>query len=178
MTPFVRRGARAGAAGLIAIVVAAAAVLVAGCDQQKIEKLEEGVSTEADVRRQFGEPAAVYDEGGGARTLEYPRQPEGQTTFMIGIGADGKMSALRQVLRPDIFAKITPGMDKAQVRRLIGRPAATQRYELKKEEAWDWRYLENQEARVFIVTFDDSGRVTQTASMLDPKVGGAGGPNR
>ena len=30
-----------------------------GCDAQRIEKLEEGVATEADVRKQFGEPAGV-----------------------------------------------------------------------------------------------------------------------
>jgi outer membrane protein assembly factor BamE (lipoprotein component of BamABCDE complex) len=162
----------------LVLVALAAAIVAAACDQQKIQKLEEGVSTEADVRRQFGEPAAVYQEAGGARTLEYPRQPEGQANYMITIGADGKMSALRQVLRPDIFARVTPGLDKAQVRRLIGMPAKTQRYELKKEEAWDWRYQDGTEARVFVVTFDEGGRVVSTATMADPRVTEAGGPSR
>ena len=30
-----------------------------GCDQQRISKLEEGVATEADVRRECGGPATV-----------------------------------------------------------------------------------------------------------------------
>lgn len=162
----------------LALVVLAVLIAGSACDPQKIQKLEEGVSTEADVRRQFGEPAAVYQEPGGARTFEYPRQPEGQTNYMITIGADGKMSALRQVLRPDIFARITPGLDKAQVRRLIGLPARTQRYDLKKEEVWDWRYQDGTEARVFAVTFDDGGRVVSTATMADPRVTEAGGPSR
>ena len=62
------------------LVVAGAAAallgLLAGCDSRRIEKLEEGVATEADVRAQFGEPAAVFDEPDGGRTFDYPRQPE------------------------------------------------------------------------------------------------------
>lgn len=150
-------------------VALAAALLAAGCDQQRIEKLEEGVATEADVRRQFGEPAATYTEADGSRTLEFPRQPEGQSNYMITIGTDGKMSALRQVVRPDIFAKVRPGLDKAEVRRLLGRPARTQVFELKQEEAWDWRYHAEGENRLFVVLFDLSGKVTGTQTLLDPK---------
>ena len=65
-----------------------------GCDPKKISELEEGVSTEADVRKRFGEPAAVYNESNGDVTLEYPRQPAGHVNYMISIGPDGKMSAL------------------------------------------------------------------------------------
>jgi outer membrane protein assembly factor BamE (lipoprotein component of BamABCDE complex) len=160
------------AAGLAALILGLATV---GCDQQRIKELEEGVSTEADVRARFGEPAAIYAETDGGRTFEYPRQPEGQTNYMITIGGDGKMSALRQVVRPDLFAKVTPGLDKAQVRRLIGRPATTQVYDLKQEEVWDWRYHANGENRLFAVTFDMAGKVTGTQTLLDPKGVEAGG---
>lgn len=156
----------------------AALILVAvitGCDVQRIEQLEEGVATEADVRAQFGEPAAVYPEPGGSRTLEYPRQPEGQRNYMITIGPDGKMTALRQVLKQADFDKVSPGLDKAQVRRLLGRPARTQVFELKREEVWDWRYLDGQEARVFSVVFDPDGRVLRSASTLDERQASPGG---
>jgi hypothetical protein len=161
---------------VIASWLFAALLAVAGCDRKRVEKLEEGVSTEADVRAQFGEPAAMYPEGAsGVRTLEYPRQPEGQTTYMISIGPDGKMTALRQVLKPTEFAKVTPGLDKAQVRRLLGRPAATKVFELKNEEQWDWRWLDGQAAKLFSVTFDPDGRVATTAVVDDPKVTNPGG---
>ena len=151
---------------LFALVVA----LLAGCDAQKIAQLEPGVATEADVRAQFGEPAAVYTETGGGRIFEYPRQPEGQTNYMITIGADGKMSALRQVLTPANFAKIQPGWDQAQVRRVLGKPARTQSYALQQyQETWDWRYADGQEAKMFSVTFDPDGRVTTTFSQPDPR---------
>jgi hypothetical protein len=35
---------------------------------------------------------------------------------------------------------VTPGMDKLQVRKLLGRHAKQQRFDLKKEEVWDWRF--------------------------------------
>ncbi|MCU0774143.1 MAG: outer membrane protein assembly factor BamE [Ideonella sp.] len=184
LTPRPPRGAAAGTdrrrwlSWVAAFAALPGLALLVGCDAKRIEKLEEGVATEADVRRQFGEPAAIHDDGGGARTLEYTRQPEGQTAYMISIGADGRMSALRQVLRPDVFARITPGMDQAQVRRLIGRPGRTQRYELRREEAWDWRFLDGQDARVFAVTFDETGRVLRTETLPDPRVTEAGGPSR
>ena len=142
---------------------------LAGCDPQKISELEEGVATEADVRARFGEPAAVYDELQGAKTLEFPRQPEGQRNYMITIGADGKMSALRQVLAPQVFARVTPGLDKTQVRRLLGRPAKTQVFELKNEEVWDWRFLDGPQSKQFSVSFDPQGHVLSTATVDDPK---------
>jgi outer membrane protein assembly factor BamE (lipoprotein component of BamABCDE complex) len=159
---------------LAAIALAAALFSLAGCDQQRIAKLEEGVSTEADVRRQFGEPKAVFNEPDGSRTFEYPRQPAGQTNYFITIGADGKMSALRQVLKPAEFAKVTPGLDKTDVRKLLGRPARTQRFDLKPdEEHWEWRWLDGQQSKIFNVTFDKDGKVASSAISDD--TGGASG---
>lgn len=152
------------------LIAAAAAtmVLLAGCDLRRIEALEEGVATEADVRREFGEPEAVYPEPDGGRTLEYPRQPAGQRNYMITIGPDGRMSALRQVLQPAVFERVRPGMDEAQVRRLLGRPARMRRFPFKDEVLWEWRYLDGNESRVFEVVFSPDGRVQRSASQIDP----------
>ena len=157
--------------GVLLLVLAS---LVA-CDTKRIEELEEGVATEADVRAKFGEPAAVYSEEGGARTLEYPRQPEGQRNYMITIGSDGKMSALRQVLKADGFAKVKPGLDKAQVRRLLGLPGKTQVFALKQEEVWDWRFQDGAQNKLFSVVFDTNGIVTSSAVTLDPRDNNVGG---
>jgi hypothetical protein len=157
------------------VVAMVGLVLAAGCDLQKIAELEEGVATEADVRKRFGEPAAVYTEADGARTFEYPRQPEGQVNYMITIGTDGKMSALRQVLKPGNFAKVTPGLDKAAVRRLIGRPAKTTPFPLKQQEVWDWRFQDGSQAQQFSVTFDTEGKVVSAATMGDPRENNVGG---
>jgi outer membrane protein assembly factor BamE (lipoprotein component of BamABCDE complex) len=78
------------------------------------------------------------------------------------------MSALRQVLKPADFVKVQPGLDKAAVRRLLGRPATTARYELKPdEEHWEWRWLDGTQSKLFSVTFDRDGRVVSTAVSDD-----------
>ena len=99
------------AAAAVALIAAA---LLAACDEQRAARLEEGVSTEADVRREFGEPVDVYAHPDGSRTLDYPRQPEGRTNYFITIGADGKMSAMRQLLNPAGFAKVQAGQSREE----------------------------------------------------------------
>lgn len=144
---------------------------LAGCDARRAARLQVGVSTEADVRREFGEPAAVFTEADGTRTFEYPRQPEGQENWFVTLGPDGVVREVRQVLTPTTFALVAAGMDRSQVRRLLGRPAKTTPYALKREEVWDWRYDDRGEARLFSVTFDADGRVLSTATGNDPGYG-------
>ena len=127
-------------AGLVAAL--ATLTLLGGCDEQRIKELEEGLSTEVDVRDRFGVPEYIWQEPDGSRTLEYNRQPAGERNYMITIGTDGKMSALRQVLTPQNFEKILPGMTQEQVRRMLGKPSKMVPYELKKEIEWDWNWID------------------------------------
>ncbi len=153
---------------LLAVLTACAAL--GACDPQRIEKLEEGVATEVDVRKQFGDPVTVTVEADGSRTMDYPRQPEGWTNYVIQIGADGKMTSLRQLLNLDNFAKVLPGLSQHEVRKLLGRPAKTMPFALKKEEVWDWRFKQHgQESKMFSVTFDAAGKVVGTAIGDDPR---------
>ena len=158
--------------GIKAVLLAGASALLlglAGCDQQAIKELEEGVSTEADVRARFGEPEKIWDAPDGGRTFEYNRQPAGHRNYMITIGTDGKMSALRQVLTPQNFAKVQPGMAMEEVRKMLGKPARITPFELKGEVAYDWRYLEPPNTHmVFTVFFDRDYRVLRTSSVVDP----------
>ena len=152
-----------------ALAAIAAALLLAGCDPQRISELEEGVATEQDVRARFGQPEQVWEGAGGARILEYNRQPAGQKNYMITIGPDGRMSALRQVLNPDNFARVQPGMMMEEVRRMLGKPAKAITYSLKNETAWDWRYLQPPNtAMVFTVWFNPDMRVLRTTTGPDP----------
>lgn len=143
---------------------------LSACDSQRAEKLNEGVSTEADVRQQFGEPTQVTERADGSKVLAYPRQPEGSTNYEIIIGADGKMSSLRQLLAPHNFAKIQPGMTQAQVSEMLGRHAKTHLYALKPdEEVWEWRYMDGQDRKIFSVMFDREHKVQSSASTDDPR---------
>jgi hypothetical protein len=147
----------------------AALLALAGCDTQRISELEEGVATEADVRAKFGAPENVWDAPGGARIFEYNRQPAGQRNYMITLGADGRMTALRQVLTPVNFAKVLPGMPMEEVRRMLGKPAKITPFELKREVHYDWRYLDAPNtAMVFTVIFNTDYRVLRTQAVPDP----------
>jgi hypothetical protein len=144
---------------------------LAGCDPQRIIELEEGVSTEADVRAKFGEPENIWEGSGGERIFEYNRQPAGHRNYMISIGPDGKMAKLRQVLTPENFAKVQPGMMMEDVRKMLGKPAKIVPYELKKETYYNWRYLENSgnTSMIFSAVFDRDLRVIRTETGLDPE---------
>lgn len=146
-----------------------ASALMMGCDQQKVAKLEEGVATEMDVMKEFGTPVEIYREADGSRIFEYTRQPEGSTNYFITISPEGKMTALRQALNPKYFEQVKPGMTVTEVRRLLGQPAIKQAYELKKEEVWDWRWLDGQARKVFRVTYDYGGKVLTSAVVNDPR---------
>ena len=170
--------------GLLSLVLG-----LAGCDQQRIVELEEGVSTEADVRARFGEPEKIWNASdmaatplagaaaeAGARTLEYNRQPAGQVNYMITIGPDGKMTALRQVLTSKNFAKVLPGMPMEQVRKMLGKPMKVTPYALKQETHYDWRYLSPpQSSRIFTVVFDPDLRVASTFSSDEDSLSPSGG---
>ena len=141
-----------------------------GCDPQRVKELQPGVSTEADVRARFGTPENIWDEPGGERVFEYNRQPSGHENYMIGIGADGRMTALRQVLNPANFARVQPGMMMEDVRRLLGKPMKKTPYAMKSEVAWDWRYLQPPNtSMVFTVWFNPDYRVLRTSSAPDPE---------
>jgi outer membrane protein assembly factor BamE (lipoprotein component of BamABCDE complex) len=151
----------------------AALFMLAGCDPQRISELEEGVSTEADVRERFGAPEAVWEAPGGGQVYEYNRQPAGDANYQITIGPDGKMAALRQVLTPQNFAQITPGMAVEEVRKRLGKPMKVTPYALKRETHYDWRYRDgpNQNDRkVFTVVVDGDLRVVSTQSARDPEL--------
>jgi outer membrane protein assembly factor BamE (lipoprotein component of BamABCDE complex) len=148
-----------------------AALLMTACDQQAIGELEEGVSTEEDVRERFGQPEAVWDGPDGAQVYEYNRQPAGYQNYQITIGPDGKMAALRQVLTERNFALILPGMPMEEVRKLLGKPMKITTYDLKKETHHDWRYRDGpneRDSKVFTVIFNPDMRVLTTLSVRDP----------
>jgi len=151
------------AAALLATVLALAA-----CDSRNISELEEGVSTEADVRARFGEPENIWDGPDRGRIFEYNRQPQGQKNYMITIGTDGKMSALRQVLTPENFARVQPGMMMEDLRKMLGKPAKVTPYALRRETEWEWRWVQPpNSSMVFTATLNDDQRVVRSGSSPD-----------
>src|SRR3569832_2482084 len=123
--------------------------LVAASDRQGqpiqepgLEKLTKGLSTESEVRMAMGQPDTVWEEEDGARTLEYPKGPEGARTWMIDIGKDGKLKDYRQVLTEENFSRKTTKKRKNTKQHKHNKPHTNDQNKHKNEEVWDWRYLQ------------------------------------
>jgi hypothetical protein len=152
------------------IAVGMAAALV-GCDVKRIESTEEGLTTEAEVRAKWGPPEAVWDGANGERVFEYNRQPEGHKNYQITIGTDGKVSALRQLLTPENFAKVQPAMPIETVRKMLGKPAEAKPYALTQEVHYNWRFMEagTHQSKLFSVVVNPQQQVVRTEVGPDPK---------
>jgi outer membrane protein assembly factor BamE (lipoprotein component of BamABCDE complex) len=168
------------------LAILCAALLLSGCDNQQgadamnklksffnaikpdvllLKDLTPGVTTEADIRNQMGEPDTERVFTDGSKRLEYPRGPAGTTTYMVDLDANGKFAAVTQVLTAQNIAKIRPGMSQDEVRRILGKPTTISEYPLKQERVWSWHWLEdgvNRDA-MFNAHFGPSGVVVTTS---------------
>lgn len=146
-----------------------------GCDPSgkvyedlRLAKLKEGQSTEQDVRRLFGTPQAVRDAGGGKQFV-YPLGPEGAGTLLLKIGADGRYLGREDLLTRGNFQRIRDGMSGDDVVAVIGPPGRRQEYRLKNQTAWEYRFNDGAETRIYVVMFDAAGKVVSTAVEEDPR---------
>lgn len=156
---------RAWFAGMLLAV----AVALSGCDAQREKMLQEGVSTEADVRMQYGEPEKVWDGPDGGTVLEYNRQPAGHRNYMITLDREGRLYRIDQVLRQENFQRIEAGMPRQEVRMMLGKPAQEEKFPLKNETWLSWRYLDGTESMLFHVVLSNAGEVLRTVRTADEK---------
>ena len=140
--------------------------LLAGCANPR--SLVVGQSTEADVRARVGKPTDTRVDRNGDQLWEYASGPEGIETYLVRIGADGKVKEVTQLLVEDQFAKVVPGkMTKAEVRDLLGRPSDETTY--RSGLTWSWRIHRGGVAPGYmVVTFNPDGTVRDKIIIIDP----------
>ncbi|MGX7004474.1 outer membrane protein assembly factor BamE domain-containing protein [Caballeronia sp. KNU42] len=171
---------------LLLAAACVSSVLLAGCNDQQnadamnklkaffnavkpdtllLKDLTPGVTTEAQIRDQMGEPETARTYTDGSKRLEYPRGPAGTNTYFVDIDANGKFTAVMQVLTAENIAKVRPGMTQDEVRRLLGKPTTIAEYPLKKERVWSWHWEEGGVTRdaMFNAHFGPDGIVTTTS---------------
>lgn len=89
---------------------------------------------------------------------------------MITIGTDQIVTKIEQVLTEANLAKVVAGMDRDEVRRLLGAPGSKTTYPNSREEVWDWRIagtIPTEEAH-FHAHFDAAaGLVTRTSRRVE-----------
>lgn len=143
--------------------VAILPLLLAACASYDGRGLQPGVATGADVRALMGEPAAVH-RGDAGEAWEYPRGPQGYHTFMVRLGADGRLAGIDQVFSERFFGRVVAGMGGDEVRRILGTPLRSVAFPARRERVWDYRWSDSplDYTRYFHVVFDEAGRVKAT----------------
>lgn len=144
---------------------------LSACDQFVIDDLKPGVSTGFEVRDKLGPPGIEWRNEDGSVTWEYTQQPQGTTCYLITVDGRNIVQKVEQVLTEAQFARIQPGLNQDQVRRLLGKPAKTQYFQLKNETVWDW-LIDNSngaEPVFFNVYFNPKGQVVRTGRDIEYK---------
>ena len=148
------------------------ALLIAGCASYGGHGLKPGEATLTEVIALMGQPAMRWQDADGRTQLAYPRGPAGTQTFMVHVGADGRLEKIEGVLDARYFARIENGKsDQAEVLRLLGppQPQWTAYFKARDELVWEWRFCDSasQFAR-FDVLFDArTGIVRSTFQYAD-----------
>lgn len=152
---------------LVRLAVLSVALIVSGCAAYGGSKLKAGVATRSEVMAALGEPALRWQDIDGGEQLAYPRGPAGTQTFMVFLGADGRLLRIEGVLDMAHFARIEPGKsDRGAVLRLLGPSPSqwTAYFERRDELVWEWRFCDaaSKLAR-FDVLFDATTGVVRTS---------------
>ncbi|MBA2412458.1 MAG: hypothetical protein H0V63_06490 [Burkholderiaceae bacterium] len=130
-------------------------------EDERLRRLSTGDSTEQDVRKVFGNPAAVRNLTDG-KGLIYPLAPEKPHTLLIKIDVGGRYQGREELLSRENFARIRPGMSKVDVLGMLGQPTRSDKYPAKQQTAWEWRFLDSNAQRVFVVRFGAQGTVASS----------------
>ena len=149
----------------LAIALAGSAMLLSACAAYNGRDLLAGISGLPEVLASMGEPAMRWNEADGRVQLAYPRGPAGTQTFMVFIGADGRLQRIEGVLDAEHFARIRPGLDQAAVLRLLGPPPPqlTAYFERRDELVWEWRFCDAwSQLALFDVLFDASSGIVRS----------------
>lgn len=120
-----------------------------------------------EARQSIGGPSSEYPLANGGTRLEFRR---GRETYMLDFDAAGRLVASHQVLTPDAFATITPGMAQEEVLARIGRPAFVFPVGWQNLQVWNYRFggMEG-DCVVFQVSIDNATHtVTDVGPNTDP----------
>ncbi len=149
---------------LISLLALALAMLV-GCASYGGRGLAIGQDGLPQVLAMMGQPAMQWRDADGVQELAYPRGPVSPETFMVRIGADGKVQAVRNVLNAENFARIKPGMALAEVQRILGPASRVDDFPRRNERVRDWPTEDLGDPAHFLVLFD-AGKETVRTTLI------------
>jgi len=138
--------------------------LLLGC--QNFAAITPGTPSSALIER-FGAPKVLSKNSDGSELWEYPRIPSDYQKFLIDIGVDRKVAAVRQVLAEEYFSKVRVGMSREDVRRILGTPYEVAVFDLSGEEVWTWYYPDSPAVVLFNAHFDRASGTIRRVSRFD-----------
>ena len=121
----------------------------------------------AEARQTLGAGDEYPLPNGGTR-LSFPR---GNDTYMLDFDAGGRLVQSQQVLTPQNFSTIQPGMPQAEVLTRLGRPAFVFPVGYQRLQVLNYRFggLEG-DCMVFQVSISNAtGNVTEAGTGPDPR---------
>jgi hypothetical protein len=128
-----------------------------------------------DARQMAGRLRDEYPLAGGGTRVEVRR---GRETYMLDFDAGGRLVTSRQVLTPQVFATIAPGMTQDEVLARIGQPTFVFPVGWQQLKVWSYRFagLEG-DCVVFQVSISNQTHtVTDAGPNTDPAC--SQGPDR
>jgi len=128
-------------------------------------------SSIVDVRARVGTPTDIRFDRNGDELWEYASGPAGFETYLVRVGADGKVKDVSQILTDDQLMKIVPGtMTKADARNLLGRPS-DQTF-TGAGTVWSWRFARfGVQPGYLTVRFNPDNTVMERIAIIDPSGG-------
>lgn len=150
-----------------AVVVAAAALMLAGC-AQPWQQFHGGEDQSAIIAR-MGQPREIHELPDGGRRLMWPTQPMGTTNVVADINASGKIVNVRQALQLSEFNQAQIGKwTRDDVRANFGPPAESGFFRRTQREVWSYRYMENNiTPMMFHFSFDTNGVLREVQRTPD-----------
>jgi hypothetical protein len=116
----------------------------------------------ADIAASRGKPFRVWPEADGAASWEYPLGPRGSYTYMVRVGADGRVTRVDQVLGWPFFNQLKPGMNAREIEHVLGRPYSRTHMPLPNEDVLAWRWIETVWPRCFYAYMSPSDALLRT----------------
>ena len=148
-------------ARILKFLVLASSALVSAC--ANLTSIPPGTPA-ASVEASRGKPFRVWPETGGGSSWEYPTGPQGRYTYMIRVGADGRVARVDQVLGWDTFRNVSIGMPAQEVEHMLGRPYSKVTFPLTGQTAWAWRFVDTTLRQCFYAYVGTDGKVAGTGA--------------
>ena len=152
--------------------------VLAACASYSGSSLKPGQAQLAEVLQTMGQPELSWQNPDGSLQLAYPHGPAGFDTFMVHLGADGRLRSIENALDARHVNLIRADMSKEEILRLLGpsNVDCTVYFKARDELVWDWRIraVSGEPSRLLVLFDHSSGRV-RSSMVLPERKGLLGG---